>query len=93
MVLATDTRQRVDSIILQLVFHWEFTEEAAEFTLRASYPGDMDRLRENEDILVYHISDFPWEAEEGRLALVVHGLALRLGFPGFLGFGRFFFIF
>lgn len=90
VVLATDTRQWVDSIILQLVFHGEFTEEAAEFSLRASHPGEMHRLRESEDILVYHVSDFQWEAEEQRLALVVHGLALRLAF---LGFGSWSFMF
>lgn len=90
MILATDTRQWVDSIILQLVFQREFAEEAAEFVFPAPYPGDMDRLGENEDILVYHVSDFQWEAEEERLALVVHGLALRLAF---LGFGSWSFMF
>lgn len=70
----------MSSIILQLVFHGEFAEEAAEFAFPASHPGDMDCLRKNEDFVVYHISDFLWEAEEERLVLGVDGLALRLGF-------------
>ena len=70
----------MSSIILQLVFHGEFAEEAAEFAFPASHPGNMDGLGEYEDRGVYHISDFLWEAEEGRLALGVDGFALRLGF-------------
>lgn len=82
MVLGTDARQWLCSIILQLLFQGEFAQEAAEFVFPASQPGDMDRLWENEDFVVYHISNFLWEAEEGGLGLVVDGLALLLWFLG-----------
>lgn len=68
------------SVILQLGFHGEFAEEAAEFAFPATHPSNMDGFRKYEDLGVYHISDFLWEAEEGRLALGVDGFALRLGF-------------
>lgn len=82
MGIATGARQRVHSIIVQLVFYREFAEEAAEFACPGSHPGDVDGRRGSKNFGVYHISDFLWQAEQRRLVLAV--CVLR---PGLLDWG------
>ncbi len=71
MDIATDARQRMPSIIVQLAFYREFAEDAAEFACPGSHPGDVDGRRGSKDFGVYHISDFPWQAEQRGLVLAV----------------------